>query len=213
MNFKGAIFDMDGTILDSMKLWEEIDIEFLSKRGYGVPEDYMRSIAHMGAMDTALYTIKRFNLTDTPEALINEWLTSALKKYKSVPEKEGVSEYFSYLYENGVKIAVATATELSVAENALEDRGFYRLIDSIVTIADVKRGKGFPDIYLKAAENLGLDSGDCIVFEDILVGVRAAKDGGFLTYGIYDERSAADTKKIKAAADGFIYSFNEMFKD
>lgn len=78
-----------------------------------------------------------------------------------------------------------------------KSRGFYRLIDSIVTIADVKRGKGFPDIYLKAAENLGLDSGDCIVFEDILVGVRAAKDGGFLTYGIYDERSAADTKKSK----------------
>ena len=213
MNFKGAIFDMDGTILDSMKLWEEIDIEFLSKRGYGVPEDYMRSIAHMGAMDTALYTIKRFNLTDTPEALIDEWLTSALKKYKSVPEKEGVSEYFSYLYENGVKIAVATATERFVAENALEDREFYKLIDSIVTIADVKRGKGFPDIYLKAAENLGLNSGDCIVFEDILVGVRAAKEGVFLTYGIYDERSAADTEKIKAAADGFIYSFNEMFKD
>ena len=71
MNFKGAIFDMDGTILDSMKLWEKIDIEFLSKRGYGVPEDYMRSIAHMGAMDTALYTIKRFNLKDTPEALID----------------------------------------------------------------------------------------------------------------------------------------------
>lgn len=67
MNFKGAIFDMDGTILDSMKLWEEIDIEFLSKRGYGVPEDYMRSIAHMGAMDAALLTQSSwFNLTDTP---------------------------------------------------------------------------------------------------------------------------------------------------
>ena len=91
-NFKGAIFDMDGTLLDSMGLWSDIDREFLAKRGIDVPSDYLQAVIYLGAMGTALYTIDRFNLSDTPEGLIAEWNSMAAEKYKTIPEKPGALE-------------------------------------------------------------------------------------------------------------------------
>lgn len=212
LDFKGAIFDMDGTMLDSMKLWEEIDIEFLSKRGFDVPDDYMSAIAHLGAMDTALYTIDRFGLTDTPEELIDEWQKLAFEKYKTIPEKEGIREYISYLKQNEIKIAVATATAPSLVTAALGGKSFYPMIDTIVTVDEVKRGKGFPDIYLKAAANLGLEPCECIVFEDILMGIQGAKAGGFKAIAIYDECSKNVKDELEKLADDYIYSFFEMME-
>lgn len=212
LNYKGAIFDMDGTILDSMKLWSDIDAAFLSKRGIEVPEDYIVSIAHMGAVETAHYTIERFGMRETPEALIEEWKHLALESYKRVREKSGTEEYFSYLKQNGVKIAIATATEPELAAAALSERNIGKMTDSVTTLSEVSRGKGFPDIYLRACEKLGLKPDECIVFEDLLMGIKGAKAGGFRTIAVYDECSAHDMDKIKETADGYIYSFKEMIR-
>lgn len=210
-DFKGAIFDMDGTVLDSMSLWHEIDVEFLSKRGLKVPDDYAKSIAHLGARGTAEYTIKRFSLPDTPEELMQEWHNLGLEKYKKVPVKKGASEYIKVLKENGIKIAIATATPASLIDSALRGRDFYPLIDTIVTVDDVKRGKGFPDIYFKACENFGLTADDCIVFEDILMGIKGAKAGGFRAIAVYDKHSENEKDELKKLADNYIYDFFEMF--
>lgn len=209
-NIKGAIFDMDGTILDSMLLWEEIDIAFLNKRGFEVPDDYMAAIGHLGAMETALYTINRFSLNDKPEDLIDEWQTMAKEKYPSIREKDGICEYMKHLKSKGVKIAVATATCPELVKAALGGRELINCIDIITTVDEVKRGKGFPDIYLKCSEELGLMPGECVVFEDILMGIKGAKDGGFMTVAVYDRCSKGAEKEMRALSDKYIYDFYEM---
>jgi len=211
-DYKGVIFDLDGTLVDSMHIWKKIDIDFLAKRNIVVPDDYMEAISHLGAYDTALYTINRFNLSDTPEALIKEWIDMAIAMYSTVKLKDGVNEYMKFLKDNGIKIAIATATEPEIVDAAISKRGFADYIDCIVTIADVSKGKSHPDIYLKCASLLGINPGNCIVFEDILTAIKAAKSGGFKVVAMYDRVSTKNIEEIKKFSDGFIYDFKEMIK-
>ncbi len=193
-----------------MGIWDEIDIEFLAKRGISVPRDYMAEIAHLGAYETALYTIKRFNLTDTPEELIEEWTLMANDRYARVQLKPGALEFLKHLKNKGIKTAVATATEKKLVVTALHSAGISDYIDTVVTLADVNRGKEFPDIYLKCSERLGVNAEECIVFEDLLLALKGAKSGGFTAIAMYDEYSKDNIPKIREVCDKLIYDFREM---
>lgn len=211
---KAAVFDLDGTLFDSMWLWKQIDYEFLSKRrGVAVPNDYMKCINHLSIMDTANYTIKRFGLKDKPQDLINEWLEMAKIAYQDkINLKPFAKSYLEKLQAEGVRLSVATSLSPDLACPALERSGVISFFDKIVTSDQVKRGKGFPDIYLKAINHTGFESPDCVVFEDILQGVKGAKMGGFLTVGVFDEESKPDLDEIKQTADIFINNFDELLK-
>lgn len=212
-NVKGAVFDLDGTILDSMWLWKQIDIDFLGKRGLEVPKDYMKSINHLNLADTAKYTINRFGFKDSPEELMNEWLGMAQVAYcEKINLKPYAKSYLEQLKQEGVKLSVATSLSPNLAFPALERGGVLDYFDKIITADQVKRGKGFPDIYLKAIEHTNFDASDCVVFEDILQGIKGAKAGGFLTVGVFDKESEPDSAGIIKTADIFIKGFDELLK-
>ncbi len=211
MNFKAAIFDLDGTLLDSMWVWKQIDHDFLAKRGIMVPPDYMLAVAHLGAYQTAVYTAERFGLPETPEELIAEWTEMAIDYYSDKVElKKGAYEYLEYLYYNGVKLGVATANDRALFEPALDHTGIRRFFSAVVNVDEVERKKGFPDIYWLACEKMGVKPEDAIVFEDIYQGICGARDGGFRTAGVFDETSAEDEEKIRSTADFYIHDFTEM---
>ena len=213
-NFKGAIFDLDGTLLDSMWIWDQIDIDFLAKRGFEVPEDYQRSIATMNSHETAVYTIKRFGLDEEPEELVREWLDMAQDAYANRLElKEGAYDYVRSLYEEGIRMSVATASDLELVLPALKRTGLFPMLDHVITVREVSRGKGFPDIYLESAARLGLDPGDCVVYEDILEGICAAKTGGFRTVAIREDCNSSSWEQIRKEADRSITSFRELISE
>jgi len=213
MNFKAAIFDLDGTLFDSMWVWKQIDLDFLAKRGIAVPPDYMLAVAHLGAYQTAVYTAERFGFKERPEELIAEWTEMAIGFYKDkVGLKHGAYEYLERLYKNGVKLAVATANDKALYEPALVHTGIADFFSAVVNVDEVERKKGFPDIYLLAAERLGVEAAESVVFEDIYLGIKGAKNGGFKAVGVYDETSAEDSEKIKALADFYITDYNELME-
>lgn len=209
--YQGAIFDLDGTLLDSMEVWGEIDIQFLKKRGLTVPADYQEAITPMGFLEAARYTIARFGFSDTPEELMQEWHQMAIDAYTwNVDLKDGAAEYLKFLKEKGVRMAVATSSTPELYEPALKRNGIHAYFDAFVTVSEVKRGKGFPDIYEKAAEKLSLAAADCVVYEDILAGIRGAKMGGFAAVGVYDKSGEGNRSKMEQEADRYIISFREL---
>ena len=202
------IFDLDGTILDSMGVWHDIDIEFLRKRGFDVPDDYVSTIAAMTLSEAAHYTIERFRLKENATEIVTEWLKMAAYAYsRTVKLKPYAKEYLLALHKSGVKLAVATSAKPELYEPALFNHGIYNLFHVICNADEVGSGKSKPDIFIHAARKLNISTSECIVFDDLLVAVKNAKSVGMKVYGVLDKASEDDWEQIKAIADGTIVNF------
>ena len=210
IKYKGAIFDLDGTLIDSMGIWRQIDEDFLGKRGFEVPSDYLDAITSKGFEAAADYTIERFGFSETREEILREWYDMAIYAYSNtVPLKKGAKEYLEMLKQQNIKMAVATASDRQLVIPALTNNGILNMFDNITTIQEVTRGKGFPDVYDKAATKMGVNPKECIVFEDILAGINGARMGGYRAVAIYDEHSVDSVDEIKELADVYIMDFLE----
>lgn len=205
---KAAIFDLDGTLLDSMGVWDQIDAAFLAKRGIAVPDDYMETVTAMQFRDIARYTIDRFGLDDTEDELMDEWDRMAHDAYTSVVRpKAHALDYLRYLKDTGARLAVATTMPAGLRAPALRHAGMLGMFDAIVGVDDVGRGKEHPDIYLEAAARVGVPAHAATVFEDLLAGVRSAVRAGMRVWGVYDASSAQVWPSIEQATHGTITDF------
>lgn len=208
---KGVIFDFDGTLADSLGVWESIDVKFMKKRGLEVPQGYVDKISVMNFSQAAAYTIELLGLDETPEEVISEWQELAEAEYRTnVFFKDNAKEFVTLLKARGIKTAVATASEMELVMPALENNGAADLFDAFAVTGEVKRGKGFPDVYDLARERLGLEVCDCVVFEDIAAAVKGAKDGGYKTVAVFDERSIKDRKKLEEIADMYVENYEQL---
>lgn len=212
-NRVGAVFDLDGTLLDSMGVWRKIDEEFLGKRGFVVPEDYLVAITSKNFDAAAEYTIARFCLPETKEAVIAEWFAMAEHAYAyEVEAKPHVKEYLQQLRGEGVRIAAATSSDERLFLPCLKHLGLYEYFDAFAVTAEVKRGKGFPDVYRLASRRLNLPPGACVVYEDILKGIEGAKMDDYYTVGVEDIHSAYEKEDIRRLADRYIVTFEELLE-
>lgn len=207
---KAAIFDLDGTLLDSMGVWAQIDRDFLQKRGLPVPADYTGAVASMSFRETADYTIARFSLPESPEAVMREWYEMAREAYgKRVSLKPFAGEYLRRLKARGLRLATATSLTDDLSVPALRRNGVASLFDATCCTAEVGQGKSSPAVFLRAAEKLGVAPADCLVFEDICAGVLAAKRAGMTVFGVFDPAAAEEEAAIRAAAAGYIRDFRD----
>jgi HAD superfamily hydrolase (TIGR01509 family) len=212
---KGAIFDLDGTLLDSMGVWDDLDAQSLAKRGIEIPDDFGSTVASMQFRDIAVYTIARFKLSDTPEDLMQEWNDMAAKAYATtVRLKAHAADYLRYLKDSGARLAVATTLPPELRNPALRHAGIAECFDAICSVEDAGgQGKEHPDVYLYAAGRLGVAPEHCTVFEDLLVGVSTAKAIGMHPWAMYDPSSAQQWGEISALAEGAIHDFSQAPRD
>ncbi|MBQ4645286.1 MAG: HAD family phosphatase [Clostridia bacterium] len=209
--FKGVIFDLDGTLFDSMGIWKEVDIAFFKNHGMRMPSDYQDKIKDMHFRTMAIYTKERFHMRSSIESIMDEWCELCYDKYANdVPLKAGVKEFLELLKENNIKIAFATANTTELSEVCLKNNGIFEYFDTGAYLHETLTDKSDPDVYFLACERLGLSPEECIVFEDLLAGIKGAVKGGFTVCGVYDKHSRRDTENIKRIADYYIKSFEEL---
>jgi len=210
-NIEGAVFDLDGTLLDSSWVWEKVDEKFLGDRGFQVPDDYVDEISPLGAERAAVYTIERFGLNEDKDDIVREWIEMAKKEYATeVVCKPYAKEFLEEIHKLNIKMAVATSSDRELFMKTLEREGILKYFQKIVTVDEVERGKGYPDIYEEAARRIKVNPHKCLVFEDILAGVTGASLGEFNVVAVFDEKSKHNWEKIKSISKYSINDYKEL---
>lgn len=212
-NYEAVLFDLDGTLIDSMWMWHDIDVEYLAKFGISIPDDLGQAIEGMSYTETAVYFKERFNIPHTIDEIKATWTRMTREIYCTrVPVKKGVIKFLEYLKKRGIKTAIGTSNSEALARDVIKAVGLDKYIDTLVTACMVSGGKPKPDIYLKAASDLGVSADKCLVFEDILQGIMAGKNAGMKTVAVYDEASKEQTEEKIALADYYINDMDEFME-
>lgn len=208
------IFDMDGTLVDSMGMWKEIDIEYLGRFGYSIPDDLQQSIAGMCFHDTAVYFKNRFNIPDSLEKMEKDWNDMAEYKYgHDIKLKPGVKELLMYCKNRGIKLGIATSNSRVLTMIMLKAQGLDSVFDYVLTGCDSLKSKPDPEIYLTAAKALNVEPSDCMVFEDIVQGIMAGKNAGMTVVAVDDPYSQYCITEKQGLADYYLYSYEDIFID
>lgn len=210
-NIDAVIFDLDGSLVDSMWMWHEIDVEYLGRYGMEVPKGLQKEIEGFSFSETAAYFKNRFLLPDSLEEIKKCWNEMAWEKYThEVPLKPGAGEFLKLCKESGILLGIATSNSRELVTNVADTHGLHDYFSCIMTACEVGKGKPAPDIYLAVAQNLSVLPGRCLVFEDIVPGIQAGKAAGMKVCAVEDAYSLDQTEAKKALADYYIKDFYEI---
>lgn len=211
-NKKAVIFDLDGTLVDSMWVWKEIDIRFLGKYGLTVPEGLNDELEGYSFHETARYFKNRFKeLPLTVEEIMQTWNHMASEIYiNEIKLKDGVKEFIQLLKDRNMKLAIATSNSRKLAKDCLRSKGILDAFDYICTSDEVPKGKPEPDVYLHAAKMINETPENALVFEDIPYGLLAGKRAGMEVCAVKDPYSERAVKEKREIADYYIDTYYDI---
>lgn len=211
MDKRYAIFDMDGTLVDSMVYWRRLATEFLEEKGIShVPPELLERIKPLTMAQAAALFIQTFGLAGTVEQLVDEMNGRMESHYREdIPLKPGAGEYLAMLDRAGVRMCVASATAQPLMRACLARLGVLERFRFLLSCETVGVGKDRPDIYYAAAKRLGCEMGQAAVYEDALYAAATAKEAGAYVVGVYDESAGDHWDRLRALADETIFDFKE----
>lgn len=213
-NIKAVIFDLDGTLVDSMWMWKSIDVEYLGKKGIAVPADiqaFQEELEGMGFTETAVFFKNRFQIEDSLEEIKKTWILMAEEKYsKEVPLKPGVREFLEELKNRNIPVGISSSNSRDLIVTVLKAHGIEKYFDCITTCCEVPNSKPAPDVYLKTAQGLQIEPKDCLVFEDVPMGIMAGKNAGMQVCAVEDAYSKRQEAEKRRLADYYIEDYYEV---
>ena len=207
---KGAIFDLDGTLFDSMFIWNTAGEVYLRSIGIEPREDLQKLLKPMSLLQSATYIREKYWVPLTVEEIMSGINRTVEDFYfHTVQPKEGVITFLKQMKAQGVKMCIATATDRYQAEAALKRCGMESFFSEIFTCTDVGHGKDEPIIFQKALEHLGTTKADTVVFEDAYHAAKTAKADGFITIAVFDSHETKQAE-LHSVSDCFIENFTQI---
>ncbi len=211
MAVKAFLFDLDGTLVDSMWMWKDIDIAYLRRFHREYTPDLQEAIEGMSFHETAAYFKERYQIQDSIEQMMADWNEMARETYRTkTPLKPGVLRLLRLAREAGIKLGVVTSNSPELTREVLRATKVEPFFDVICTSVDVERGKPDPECYLTAAVKLHVAPEDCLVFEDMRMGIQAAHRAGMRVCAVADAFSEKDREEKQRMADYFVESMEEV---
>lgn len=208
---KAAIFDRDGTLVDSLGIWGEIDIRFFKMHNRPRPSDYQSKISHRSFRERASYTKEICHLEESPREIASLWLAWAKEAYeKEILAKPHSKEFLSLLKKKGYSLSLATTNKKELYRPCLIRNGLDQYFDFTRNVNEINSTKKEPKIYLRLAEKRKVKPEEAIVFEDILPAIKTAKSVGFTIVGVYDKHNAVNENEIRNASDYYRHSYSEF---
>lgn len=211
-NIDALIFDLDGTLVDSMWVWTSIDEEYMEKYQLEEPKDFHENMEGMSYTEVAQYFVDIFpDLPLTKEEIMDEWTQMAHHKYMTeVPLKEGVKEFLELARASGKKTGIATSNSREMVMDTLRALHIENLFDSVRSACEVSAGKPSPEVYLLVAEDLKIRPSRCLVFEDVPMGILAGKNAGMKVCAVEDAFSKPQEEKKRKLADYYIDDYYDI---
>ena len=208
MNLKGAIFDADGTLLDSMHIWHELGARYLESMNITPEEGLSRRLYPMTLEQACKYLKTRYGLRDS-EGDIQSGILGIIEGFyrDEVTLKDGVREFLSAMNDKGIQMVIATSGNRELLSCALERNGIAEYFAEIFTCTELETTKHKPDIFMACAEFMSLSPENVGVFEDALFAIETAKRAGFITFGVKDDSNIHQWEMIQSTADYTIESF------
>lgn len=208
---KGVIFDVDGVLLNSMPIWENLGELYLRSLGVEAEKDLGEILFTMSLEEGADYLISQYGLNKTPEEIV-EGLNREVRDFyaERVPLKEGVREFLYEFNEKKIPMVIATSGDRKNTEAALRRLKVLNYFQGIFTCSEIGSGKNQPDIYLAAALQLDTEPAETWVFEDAYHAIRTAKSVGFKTAAVYDKANDKDLAQIWNTADIYLPEFTDF---
>lgn len=211
MNIKGAIFDLDGTLLDSMPFWFSAEELYLKTKGIVPNPQIKKDLREMTLSQASHYFQREFGFCETEEETVLAIRDLMRQEYeKSIPLKPGAEEFLIKLQQQNVKMCIATATDRELAQMALCRLGIQDYFFEVLSCWQTGAGKNHPDIYLQALSLLETALADTVVFEDAPHAIITAKSAGFCVAAMYEESIAAGQQSILPIVDWYLHSFNDL---
>ena len=207
----GAIFDLDGVLLDSMAVWNDLGVRYLQKRGIQPEEGLSQILFSMSMEQGADYLKAEYQLSDTPQEILSgiEQMLRDFYFYEVQP-KEGAKEVLQFLQKQNVKMIAATSSPREHVTKALQRNGLYDYLQQIYTTGEVGVSKHAPLIYQLAIESLGTKPEETLVFEDSLYALKTAKNAGFRAIGVYDADGETDQDGVRQTGELYLKSLTEF---
>ncbi|QUI23272.1 HAD family phosphatase [Vallitalea pronyensis] len=208
---KAVLFDLDGTLIDSMWLWKTIDIEYLGRYGIPLPDTLQDDIEGMSFTETAHYFKNTFQIPEPIDTIKKTWNDMAWEYYQNRVElKLGIQVFLEYLLASNMKMGIGSSNSNELVHVIIKKHAIDHYFTSIRTSCEVQKGKPHPDIYLKVADDLQVKPEECLVFEDIPNGIIAGKEAGMKVCAIYDNFSHKMDQQKRELADYYIKDYHEL---